>query len=206
MSKHKPRLVAMIANQRSGTHLIRYCVNSHPLAYCPPEPLFHQRLGSDSAMARFLEQYRDVDEDVVLIDIKYNQITDTVERWLREQRVLHLIRRDVRRQFFSRELRNWMGAHRGENHGYHPPETVPQIPFDQAEFDGFREAVKLYIKAFTPLETTRLYYEDLTNNQSVEVLAEWAGRILCALLEIPYRPLTASDRKEAPSNIEGYWI
>jgi len=164
-----------------------------------------QALSSDAAVRRFLSQYNDVDERVVLIDIKYNQITDPVERWLREQRVPHLIRRDVRRQFFSRELRRWMAAHKGEDHGYHPPERVPQIPFDKSAFRHFAAQVAEYRDRFTPLETTRLYYEDLTNNQNVGVLPAWAGRILCALLEIPYRPLTARGRKESPTDIEGYW-
>jgi hypothetical protein len=195
----------MIAQQRSGTHLIRHCVNSHPYALCPPEPLFHQALASDAEMQSFLAQYNDVDEHVVLIDIKYNQITDPVERWLEGQRVLHLIRRDRRRQFFSRELRRWMAEHKGEDHGYYPPEHAPQIRFDQAEYDLFYREVEQNIAYFTLLETTRLYYEDLTDNQPVEVLPAWAGRILCALLAVPYRPLTARGKKDAPTDIEGYW-
>jgi len=201
----KPRFVAMIANQRSGTHLIRGCVNSHPRAYCPPEPMFHCPPQTDEEMLAFLEQYRGIAPDVVLIDVKYNQITPPVEAWLRGCRVLHLIRRDVRRMFFSRELRRWMAAHPEERKNYHPPEKVPQIPFDRDKFRRFVRDVKQYQACFTPLETTRLYYEDLTENRNVVALPGWAGRILCGLLEIPYHRLYASGVKGAPTDIKDYW-
>jgi len=202
-----PRFVAMIANQRSGTHLIRGCTNDHPSVFCPAEPLFHTFLQTDDEMQVFLKQYQGVEREVVLIDIKYNQITPPVERWLKRQRVLHLIRRDVKRQFFSRQLRNWMAANDGDKRGIMPlGPNPPHIPFDEAQFRQYAETVRKHIARFTPLETTRLYFEDLTHNKCVISMPEWAGRILCALMEVPYQRMVTRTRKESPENMQEGWL
>lgn len=66
------RFVGMIANQRSGTHLMRGCFNSHPDVFCPPEPLYRCAPDTHGGLVEFIRSF-DGDDRKIVLDIKYDQ-------------------------------------------------------------------------------------------------------------------------------------
>lgn len=198
----------MLANQRSGTHMIRDAVNSHPDAYCPPEPFFHQCPKGDE-IDQYLQRLSG-ERRVVLVDVKYHQARPDLYCHIKEsgQRVLHLVRRDAEAQWFSIQRRRWLALHEAERHKYDSPRTAPRIPFDRAAFDRFVARRDQDIERAGRVETVRFYYEDLTGGGGeVDFLPEWASRALCRLMDLDYRgPLAVETRKSSPVNYGDYWI
>lgn len=218
-------VAVLMALQRSGTHLITSCVNSHPAARGLPEPFFHRppqtAVDCESVLVECVDLIRRQDIEngcttqAMLLDIKYDQCSEIVKEYLLRDPdipVLHLVRRDKKRQFFSWKLRVWWETPKNRiplpdypDFQTYCAQYVPQIPFDQAEFDHYCKGTSSFMEELTPFENVRIYYEDITANHNVEVLPTMYDRILCALLGVPYAPLTSRTVKEAPSDPEPYW-
>lgn len=202
------RVAWMLANMRSGTHMIRDAVNSHPDGYCPPEPFFHQcpdRAGIEEYLAGLSGEDR-----AVLIDVKYHQASPDLYRRLKEsgEKVLHLVRRDSEAQWFSIQCRRWLALHKEERGKYAAPQVVPRILFDRVAFERFMAQRDKDIAKAQQVETEQLYYEDLTaGGHEIDQLPDWASRVLCAVVGLDYRgPLGVETRKSSPVNYKAYWI
>lgn len=195
-------IAVMIAKQRSGTHLIRNLVNSHPRAYCPPEPFFHRAPQNREALVSVLYECliagKENGAQAILIDIKYDQITKVIEDWIKTHKiqVLHLIRRDAKRQFYSKKLREYQERYRAEHS--EEPEIIP-IPFCEKEFKEHVDLVTAYIARFSELETCRMYYEKLTDNWPTAFIDKYEEMKLCDLLGVKYHQLYCTPKKDAPT-------
>jgi len=134
----------------------------------------------------------------VLLDVKYNQISEPVEELLRQIPVIHLIRRDIRRLYYSGELHTYYAQH---------PEAreageIVAFEIDEARFKRLKQVQRMHIKRFGYLEDLRLCYEGLTGNQPIERLPEEIERAICALLGVAHHPLVTGFRKNAPADID----
>jgi hypothetical protein len=197
----------MIANQRSGTHLIRSAVNSHPDAVCPVEPFYRNPVNTFVDLKHWMKQFDGIDEKAVLIDVKYDQITAPVRRLMGKAPVLHLVREDLKRIYFSILLRHWDHhiATPEEKRRWKAGEHTPKMPFDEARFNRFAERVRAARARYAPYVDETLTYEALTGNQEIHELPVWASEKLCRFLEVEVRPLTAGFKKLAPSTIDDCW-
>lgn len=197
------RFAGMIANQRSGTHLMRSAFNSHPELACPAEPLYRTYIQSAKHLREFLEQYSGMDARVVL-DVKYDQITPPVETFFRTVPVIHLIRRDLERMFFSVQWRRYRfhveTAAQKERRS--ATGEMPTLVLSRHEFEQFARRVQAYREQYGELAGLDLVYEELTGNQEIRVFPEGAGREVCEFLGVAYHPMTVGFKKCSPSDIE----
>ena len=193
-------LAAIMAQQRSGTHMLGSCIGSHPNVKYTGE-IFCRNV--PTSWARLVDTVKRVEcggWDVIVLDVKYNQISPPVEQLLREIPVIHLLRQDERRLYFSGQLHSYWGSHpKDKERGF-----IPTLAFHQPTFDAIMYARQWAIQKFSYLEDLRLVYEDLTDNQEVTELPAWACRRICETLGVEYRILTTDYKKNAPRGIEQF--
>jgi len=201
------QFAVMLAHPRSGTHLLRDAVNSHPDAVCPIEWFYRQR-PTENELAAALAEFRALGKHGVLVDVKYEQCSDAIEKWVRAESVpvLHLVRRDIEAMWFSHCLRREMTMHPELETQHAEPNDWPALAWDLEGFLNYRDMVLAYREQFEPLETVRIYYEDLTGNRPTTALPRWAARVLCAILDVRDRRLVASGKKEAPTDYKEFWL
>lgn len=184
---------AILCHQRSGSHLIQTCLNSHPDIYCFGELGFAKELDPPAECR------------VVGAIIMYNQ-WDRLDGQVRIQRFLHLVRnpRDTALSLARNERDK---ALRGSTHRAHyrkGEELPPAYEVSAEEVRSWQERVERYQARFKDTlakrKTLTLTYESLTNNSSVEQLPEREGRRILAFLGVPYYPLSTTLVKSGPSD------
>jgi hypothetical protein len=195
-------LAAIMAQQRSGTHMLGSFIGSHPRMKYTGEIFCRNVPQTVEQMNQMLGRIMCGGWSVIVLDVKYNQISPPMEELLNWIPVIHLIRKDTRRLYFSGELHTYYGQH---------PEArekgvIPTFQFNRGRYQAILRARYEAIQRFSRLEDLRLVYEDLTNNQEITELPEWAGRQICHLLGVEYQPLTTDYTKNAPADIEPYLI
>jgi len=192
----KQRIVAIMAHQRSGTHLLGSSMATHPEIKYTGE-IFRQSVPRHrgEVVAR-IERVRGGGFPVICLDTKYNQISAAVEAYLAqpEVKVIHLVRRNVLRLYFSGELHTWRAQHRQAS-------QLPVFAFDESRFVRLRDSIERHIQRIGHLADLELYYEDLTGDQDISELPEWAARQICLLCGVDYQPMAVQIRKEAPVDI-----
>lgn len=192
-------LAAIMAQQRSGTHMLGSAVGSHPDVKYTGE-LFCRRVPqSEERMWQLIDQVHCGGFAVVCLDVKYNQISLPVERLLENIPVIHLIRRDLDRLYYSGELHDLYNC---------DPEAKaagvqPLFEIEEERYRSIAEAQQRWIRRYGHLESLRVYYEDLTGNREIEQIPEAAGMLICDTLGVGYHPLMVLTRKSAPADVDG---
>lgn len=183
---------AIVCHQRSGSHLVQTCLNSHPEIYCFGElptgthvnpPTSYQAVGGI---------------------IMYNQ-WDRLEGKVTIQRFLHLIR-DPRDTAYSLARNEKDKVHGGSTHRAHyrkGEELPPAYEVSAEEVSKWQKRVERYQRRFNDTlarrEALTLTYESLTDNTSVEQLPEQEARRVLNFLGVPYYPLSTTLVKSGPS-------
>ena len=190
-------LAAIMAQQRSGTHMLGSFIGSHPQMKYTGEIFCRNVPQTVEQMNKTLGKVVCGGWSVIVLDVKYNQISEPVEHLLSQIKVVHLLRKDLLRLYFSGELHSYYNR---------SPEAkkqreIPAFQFDEARYWDIVLARQQWIRRFSWLEDLRLCYEDLTGNRQIAQLPEWAGRQICALARVEYRPLTTTWTKNAPADI-----
>jgi hypothetical protein len=192
--------IAIMAQQRSGTHFLGTAIGSHPdieytgELFCRDIP--HTERQMIDQIGRVVGDTR-----VVCLDCKYNQISAPVEAFLarHEVKVIHLVRRDRLAAYFSGELHTWRGEHPDSGH-------TPTFDFDLRKYNEIEQSVEWHQRRLGYLTDLKLYYEDLTGNRDTIGLPHWANRMICTLAHVDIRQLTTSHGKEAPVNYRDYLV
>jgi len=201
---------AIVSHQRSGTHLLGSCLDSHPDVSYVDEIFLHKRFQDLSSVLRFVSKFDG--HERICVDAKYNQISKPVEEFLKRIRVIHLVRRDIKRMYFSDLLHRFYNV-RGTTEErlllYQKiamsRKELPEIPFNQKGFNRYLEQVENGRQKYGYLGGLTLYYEDLTSNESITSLPEESTRKICEFLGIEYHPLTTSRIKFSPIKIPEDW-
>ena len=178
------------------------CIGSHPEMKYTGEIFCRNVPGTWEQMMQTVRRVKVGGWSVIVLDVKYNQISEPVEELLKQIPVIHLLRKDLRRLYFSGELHSYYGQHpeaRGRG-------VIPTFEFNQARFQSIVNARHRALQSFSYLEDLRLVYEDLTANREIMELPEWAGRKICELLGVEYHPLTTDYEKNAPEDIEPFLL
>lgn len=203
---HLPEFVGMIANQRSGTHLLRGGFNSHPDVFCPAEPMYRCSPTTKKELEQWLGQFWGLDHKVIVLDIKYDQITPIVETFLGGLRNIHLIRRDMKRMFLS--LLMWQYYTNAPEEEIAETERTGELRkmvATQADFEAYCQQVKLLQAKFSYLGDLEIFYEDLTEGgQTVEVFPQVESLKLCRFLDVALYDLVADTSKETPNEVDQY--
>lgn len=216
-----------MAYQRSGTHFLGSCLNSHPnLTYIGeafglsgnrqhPGERFATSIGCPLAkkdweklvicLEKIYAEFSHKSMCTIVLDVKYNQITPALAKLLERIKVIRLIRRDFRARYFS-EL-YWEIFKKNPLQWALAKETL-QIPINRKTFDenACRDAMKVRVfqNKLGYLADLDLYYEDLTNNEQANELPRAAVEMICNFLEIKYHRLTTSMSKIAPCTIDDF--
>lgn len=191
-------IMTVMAFPRAGTNMLGWAIHSHPQMHYvselfhPRKHCGHPRTAADVVAA--IERYDEPGAAVLCLDTKYNQITPALEEFLRGVKVIHLVRRDTLRHWFSFKFRT---------HRKHPERGA--IAFDRDEYERFLRRVTRLREKLSYLEDLRLVYEDLTGDRQISALPEWASRRICDLAGVDFYPLTTHTKKGAPMDIEGLW-
>jgi hypothetical protein len=195
------RIIAIMAHQRSGTHLLGSSAATHPMIKYTGEIFGRRMPQSQGEVLAMIDRVRGGGFPVICLDAKYNQISRALEALLAhpEVKVIHLVRRNLLRLYFSGELHSWRSRHPGET-------AIPQFRFDGSRFDRLCRVVKKHKERFGYLADLELFYEQLTGNRDIEELPEWASQQICLLAGVDYRPLAARIRKEAPPDIFAHFV
>jgi hypothetical protein len=193
-------LAAMIAAQRSGTHMLDAAVGSHPACKSTGEIFCRRVPVTAKQMWKLIDRVKCGGFEVVFLDVKYNQISPPVEELLRHIPVIHLIRMDDGRLYYSRVLHTLKGE------GKVGPGEFPTVEVDGRAFADIVAYRDNGICRFSHLEDLRLYYEDLTNNQEVDRLPDWACEKVCDVLGVERRVLTIGTLKDGPCSVDGLLV
>lgn len=194
------RFLVIMAHQRSGTHLLGGCLSSHPAFKYTGEIFYKKPARSSDAVQQAIARVACGGRpDVLCLDFKYNQITRYTMEWMArpEVKVIHLVRRNLLRLYFSGELHTWRGQHPDS-------QDVPTFQFKPEQFDAIRNEIEKYKRRWGWLTDLKLYYEDLTHDRQVDRLPDWASRMICLLAQVPHQPLTTPWEKAAPTDFMSY--
>lgn len=211
----RDKFIAILAHQRSGTHLLGSCLDSHPEIEYIDEIFDRRRVESEGQLKKILSRFEGK-EKFLCLDVKYNQITLPIERFLQNIKVIHLIRRDIKAMYFSGRLHGFykrklrVKGTTGERVARYQEiaksqKQIPKIPFNQGKFDKWAKGVERGRAKYSYLEDLRFHYEDLTGNKQIKTLPKWASEDICEFLGIEYCSLTTSNIKFSPTNIEELW-
>jgi len=184
--------MAIMAQQRSGTHFLGGAISSHPKMRYTGEIFCRDIPQTERRMIDQISQWAN-GAPVVCLDCKYNQISDPIERFLarHDVKVIHLVRRDRLAAYFSGALHTWRGQHPDADH-------VPTLRFILDQYREIEESVQRFLRRFGYLTDLKLYYEDLTYNRDTISLPSRASRMICDLAGVYQHPLTTTYGKEAP--------
>jgi hypothetical protein len=208
------RYFALLSYQRSGTNMVGWAVDSHPGMTYADEVFHRDNYPHPRSIGDLLETlatgvrpgsrhgaevpYDDPGVERILVDAKYNQVNDAVEKFLRMVPVVHLIRRDDEKHFHSFALRSFWGAHPDMRARREMPES---LPFDRRRFERFVDAKRRCVQWGEALADLTLYYEDLCGDEEIDELPEDAGRAMCDLVGLEYEPLAVPTRKSATEGV-----
>lgn len=184
---------AIVCHQRSGSHLVQSCLNTHPDIHCFGELIDKKGLQPPPK--------RKVAGGIVM----YSQ-WERLEGQVKIQRFLHLIR-NPRDTAFSLARNEKDKAVRGSTHRahYRQGEALPPLyEVSVEEVSAWEERVKKYQAHFKGVlaqrETLTLTYENLTDNSPIEQLPEREAERLLHFLGVPYAPLSTTLAKSGPSS------
>jgi len=188
------RIIAVISHQRSGTHFLGSCIGSHPAIKYTGEIFWGEKTPlTTGQMWKTLDRVMCGRVEVVCLDTKYNQLSQPVRGLLAqdEVKVIHLIRRNALRLYFSGELHTWRGRNPGNA-------EIPVLQFSEARFNSTAQEIERYKLALGYLADVTMYYEDLTSDRPTYQLPDWASEQLCELAGVAYMPMTTDTKKNAP--------
>jgi len=114
-----------------------------------------------------------------------------------EVKVIHLIRRNVLRLYFSGELHTWRGRNPGGG-------EIPVFKFSETRFNATAQRIGGYKRQFGHMADLTVYYEDLTSSQPTYRLPDWAAATICDLAGVERLPLTTDFEKKAPVDFMRY--
>jgi len=205
------RFAGIMTYARSGSNLLGSLLNSHPHVEFLGPVFGRRRDGWTGPCYKLRESYQAIlfcldkfatkyPNKQLVLDIKYPWITPAVEKLLEKILVIHLIRKDGTRRFFSSLL--W------ERIKKNPYLLVnsrrPQ--FEINEKDILRDAIRIQNlrERFEHHENLRIYYEQLTNNRQISRLSEKTSFMLCDFLGLERCILTTTMVKLSPTQIEDF--
>ena len=206
------KLIAILAHQRSGTNMLGWAIDTHPHITFTSELFHRNREGvPDTAdeLERALQGTRPrtrngpsrpyLSDKVACLDVKYNQVTSAVEDLLRRIPVIHLVRTDHMRHWYSFQLRIWWQSHPE----YRQRRELPaSLPFDANQYDAFVTRLTNHQERLRYLADLTLYYEKITDNKQITELPDRVTEQICTLAGVEYCRLTVSALKSA---IEMRW-
>lgn len=187
-------LAAIMAQQRSGTHMLGAAIGSHPDMKYAGEIFCRRVPATAERMWELVRRVKCGGFAVVCLDVKYNQISPPVEELLERIPVVHLVRRDADRLYYSGELHDLYNR----NPAAKREGVTPRFEIVPERYESIVWARDRCIARYGHLETVRLHYEDLTQNREIDRLPEWASRDVCRALGVPHRTLTVGTKKMAP--------
>lgn len=192
------RIITVMAYQRSGTHMLGSTCASHPRIKYTGEIFVNRPPGSRAEVLAMIDRVRGGGFPVICLDTKYNQISEALEEFLAqpEVKVIHLIRRNHLRLYFSGELHTWTTTY--------PGRPIPIFEFDELRFRDLVSEIESFIQRFRYLADLTFYYEDLTQDRDIEMLPESAARSICKLAGVEYQALPVRVRKDAPTDVAPY--
>jgi len=199
------RIALLIGRQRSGTHMLGAMIGSHPRVKYTGEIFWsHKRARDWGDMMTKIERVAGGGFDVILVDVKYNQISAPVETLVAhpEVKVIQIIRRDIRRLYYSGELHTFYG-----NNPWAKEDRVAMtFRVDPARLEALRRSQAEQVAKWKRFVDMQLFYEDLTGNREVEIMPEKYSQAVCMCLGIEVKELTTGTKKVAQSDIEGLLI
>jgi len=210
MMNNKPSTLAapdfvIVSSPRSGTHFLESALASHPRIHGRGECVlrFCRSLAPPSKYV-FINKPGHLNGAIVM----YAQIRDFEQMFgsIHEFKAIHLLRnpRDAALSRAQKESdRKLMGAkykaHRRMQEGpqQHTSISAERVNEFYEKIKKDQEVFRKFIEGHPNL--LEVTYEDLTNNSQVHKLAEEPARRLLSFLGVPYKSLTTTLRKTAPS-------
>jgi len=195
----------ILSTQRSGTHLLNHCLQSHPnISGVGELLLLWKRAGEQSDPIPILEDFFTAGpREVKVCDIMYNHLNGQIIKWLqkREIRIIHLIREDHVR----REVSHYLNHHKDKTglNGIQFAEKRTLIPIrvNPAWVVKYvrraRKAISHYRRVFEHSPYMEITYADMVGRDGLEVSglpAETSERLL-RFLGLELHPLTTTQRK-----------
>lgn len=190
------KFLVIMAHQRSGTHMLGAFLQSHPAIKYAGELFYHHKPQNDEELSRAIDRVASGNRaEVLCVDAKYNQITPITVEWMArpEVKVIHLVRQNVLRLYFSGALHGYRNQNPGST-------DVPVFQFDLEVFDAIRDEIETLKRRLGWLTDLKLYYEELTQNENIYVLPFRASEMICLLAHVPHLSLTGPYGKEAPTD------
>ena len=208
------RYFALLSYQRSGTNMVGWAVETHPDMTYADEVFHRDNYANPSTLSAVLDTlatgarppsrhgpavpYNDEMAKRILVDVKYNQVNSAVKRFVRSVPIIELVRQDDEKHFHSFVLRRFWSR----NPVLRAKRELPnELPFDDASYAAFRKRKAAYLQAWKGWADVTLYYEDLCNDEEIDILPEPAGRAICELAGVEYVPLTVPTRKSAAEGV-----
>lgn len=197
------QIAVLMGRQRSGTHMLGAMIGSHPAVKYTGEIFWGEKRARDwPDMVGKIDRVSGGGVKFVLIDVKYNQISDPLRLLIPQVKVIQIVRRDVQRLFYSGELHTLYGR----NPDAKARGICPEFTVGAARLRAFEKDYLKQVATYTPWAGLTLYYEDLTDNQETAVMPEEYSRAVCDYLEIGHLELTTGTKKNAPPDISGRLI
>ena len=199
------RLMILTAYQRSGTNMLGWAIHSHPKMHYTSEIFRDEKPETVARLEQMIREAGDADPEVetVCVDVKYNQVTPLIRQLMEhpQVKVLHLVREDDKRHWFSFELRTWWN----DNPDMREIRQLPYSMFFRADaFEEFVERKYRLMATLTYLQDTQLTYEELTDNEWTAVLPDEACRAICECAGVEFDWLDTHTLKSAPQSLEAY--
>jgi hypothetical protein len=199
------RIMTIMAYQRSGTNMLGWGIDSHPDIQYVGEIFRHKTPKTFAELEAMIQGAADQQAEIACLDTKYNQITPIIRQFLEhpQVKVIHLVREDDKRHWFSFELRVYWQQHpKKRKHRVLP---LPyEIPFNHDAFNEFTERKYRLMDTLAYLEDLRLTFETLTGNEQIGTLGYIETRAICELAGVKYAQLITHTRKSAPQSLEAY--
>ncbi len=192
------RIAVLLGQQRTGTHMLGDMIGSHPDVKYTGEIFWsHKRARDWDDMVAKIDRVSGGGFPLILIDVKYNQITDPVARLLPQVKVIQIIRRDAERLYYSGELHSFVGDHPGA------ATTGRRFRVDWKRFHAIKDAQDRGVNKWARVAGLVLHYEDITQNRQTNIMPGEYSRQVCEFLGIELRSLTTGTLKEGPEDIKG---
>jgi len=173
----------LITQQGSGSNLLRSFLNSHPDIVFEGELFclnreFNQFDKSGKPVDKFLDDFYDShpDKKVVGFDLKYNQMSDEILKYLKDHKVqvMHLYRNTGRT--FLRQVNE-------KNDTFTYKQLVEHVNYVKAKR-------KIIDESFRPVIKVR--YEDMTRGEEIRYLSVKIVSYILTRLHVPYHDLVQS--------------
>jgi len=209
------KFAAIMTWARSGSNMLGSFLDSHPnLSFAGP--VFGVRTGYRGQCNEFRETKEEMERclnallldfqkknsslKILILDIKHPWITPHVENFMKQIKVIHLIRRDLKRRYFSAMF--WEAVKKDPYLLATGRERL-RFHIDAKTLKRDIAKVEAHRKQFAYLADLELSYEGITGNKHVSELPERVNTKICEFLEISDFPMTTQVVKLSPPVIEG---